>query len=53
LKEKEIAKIFKKADGDDNGKLDFEEWQEAAPKVLKGNLVKLAKKNGHDLGFLA
>merc|ERR1711935_402416 len=53
LKEKEIARIFKKADGDKNGRLDFDEWEKAAPKQLKGSLIKLAKKNGHDLGFLA
>ena len=53
LKEKEIAKIFNKADGDKNGKLDFEEWSKAAPPTLKKNLIKLAKKNGHELGFLA
>lgn len=53
LKEKEIAKIFDKADGDKNGALDFEEWSKAAPPTLKKNLTKLAKKNGHDLGFLA
>merc|ERR1712154_511118 len=49
LKEKQIAGIFKRADGDDNGKLDFEEWQKAAPKTLKSALIKLAKKNGHEL----
>merc|ERR1712025_95230 len=53
LKEKEIAKIFDKADGDKNGALDFEEWTKAATPTLKKNLIKLAKKNGHDLGFLA
>eukprot|EP00531_Pseudo-nitzschia_arenysensis_P011412 CAMPEP_0116126640 /NCGR_PEP_ID=MMETSP0329-20121206/6435_1 /TAXON_ID=697910 /ORGANISM="Pseudo-nitzschia arenysensis, Strain B593" /LENGTH=209 /DNA_ID=CAMNT_0003620727 /DNA_START=46 /DNA_END=675 /DNA_ORIENTATION=- len=53
LKEKQIAGIFQRADGDDNGKLDFQEFQEAAPKTLKMSLIKLAKKNGHDLGFLA
>merc|ERR1712025_1541998 len=53
LQEKEIARIFSKADGDKNGSLDFEEWEKAAPKQLKANLIKLAKKNGHDLGFLA
>jgi len=53
LKEKQIAGIFKRADGDKNGRLDFDEWQKAAPKTLKNSLVKLAKKNGHDLGFLA
>ena len=53
LKEKQIAGIFTRADGDKNGRLDFEEWQQAAPKTLKTALIKLAKKNGHDLGFLA
>lgn len=53
LKEKEIANIFDKADGDKNGALDFEEWSKAASPTLKKNLIKLAKKNGHDLGFLA
>ena len=53
LKEKEIAQIFKRADGDKNGALDFEEWSKAATPTLKKNLIKLAKKNGHDLGFLA
>merc|ERR1712224_1049448 len=53
FKEKEIAKIFDKADGDKNGALDFEEWTKAATPTLKKNLIKLAKKNGHDLGFLA
>merc|ERR1740130_1409013 len=53
LKEKQIAGIFARADGDKNGQLDFEEWQKAAPKTLKTGLIKLAKKNGHDLGFLA
>merc|ERR1719157_34749 len=53
LKEKQIAGIFKRADSDKNGKLDFEEWEKEAPKTLKTALTKLAKKNGHDLGFLA
>mmetsp|Transcript_2066 Transcript_2066/g.4404 ORF Transcript_2066/g.4404 Transcript_2066/m.4404 type:complete len:211 (-) Transcript_2066:145-777(-) len=53
LKEKQIAGIFGRADSDKNGELDFDEWQKAAPKTLKASLVKLAKKNGHDLGFLA
>mmetsp|Transcript_16026 Transcript_16026/g.37139 ORF Transcript_16026/g.37139 Transcript_16026/m.37139 type:complete len:249 (+) Transcript_16026:292-1038(+) len=53
LKEKEIAQIFKRADGDKNGALDFEEWSKAATPTLKKNLIKMAKKNGHDLGFLA
>lgn len=53
LKEKQIAGIFNRADGDKNGQIDFEEFEKAAPKTLKTSLIKLAKKNGHDLGFLA
>lgn len=53
LKEKQIAGIFTRADGDKNGMLDFNEFEKAAPKTLKTSLIKLAKKNGHDLGFLA
>lgn len=53
LKEKQVAGIFERADGDKNGRLDFDEWQQAAPKTLRTALIKLAKKNGHDLGFLA
>ena len=32
--------------------IDFEEFVTSAPKMLRVNLVKLAKKNGNDLGFL-
>ena len=32
--------------------IDFEEFVKETPKVLRVNLVKLAKSNGHDLGFL-
>jgi EF-hand domain pair len=53
LKEKQIVGIFQRADADANGALDFEEWRREAPKTLRTNLVKLAKKNGGELGFLA
>ena len=33
--------------------IDFEEFVKESPKALRVNLVKLAKANGHDLGFLA
>jgi len=52
LEEKEIKKIFAKSDKDKNGELDFEEWKNSVPKNLKMNLKKLAKENGHELGFL-
>ena len=33
--------------------IDFEEFVKETPKTLRTSLVKLAKQNGHDLGFLA
>ena len=41
-----------RADVDDNEVIDFQEFCEATPKTLRVNLIKLAKKNGDDLGFL-
>lgn len=52
LKEKQIAGIIKRADSDKNGVLDLNEFTAEAPKTLKKNLVKLAKKNGGEMGFL-
>mmetsp|Transcript_32981 Transcript_32981/g.54270 ORF Transcript_32981/g.54270 Transcript_32981/m.54270 type:complete len:261 (+) Transcript_32981:1-783(+) len=53
VKDKELDKIMKKADVDNNEVIDFEEFVKETPKVLRMNLVQLAKANGHDLGFLA
>jgi len=53
LEEKQVRRILDKADRDDNGVIDFDEFVTGAPKTLKANLVKLAKKNGEDLGFLS
>jgi len=53
IPDKQINGMFKRADKDGNCGLDYEEWCQAAPKTLKTALVKLAKKNGHELGFLA
>jgi EF-hand domain pair len=53
LKDKQVTGIFERADADRNGAIDVEEWMEEAPKTLRTNLVKLAKKNGGDLGLLA
>ena len=44
--------IVSRADVDDNEVIDFQEFCEATPKTLRVNLIKLAKKNGDDLGFL-
>lgn len=52
LNAKQVDQIVKRADADQNEVIDFEEFVKETPKVLRTNLVKLAKKNGHDLGFL-
>ena len=52
LNEKQVDTIINKADADKNEVIDFEEFVKETPKVLRVNLVKLAKANGHDLGFL-
>lgn len=52
LKETQIRGIFERAGGAEKGYLTLEEWMAEAPKTLKTNLVKLAKNNGGDLGFL-
>ena len=53
LTESQIDTIMKKADGDDNCVIDYDEFVKEAPKTLKTNLVKLAKNNGAELGFLS
>jgi hypothetical protein len=52
LQAKQIHGIFERADGDDDGELDFNEWLIEAPKTLRKSLIKLAKKNGGELGLL-
>ena len=52
LQDKQVGKIFERADTDANGAIDLDEWMREAPKTLRTNLIKLAKKNGDDLGFL-
>jgi EF-hand domain pair len=53
LKDKQVKGIFERADRDHDGRIDLEEWITEAPKTLRTNLIKLAKKNGGELGFLA
>jgi hypothetical protein len=53
LADKQIKGIFQRADLDSNGDIDLEEFRKEAPKTLRTNLVKLAKRNGGDLGFLS
>jgi len=52
LQEKQVSGILKRADKDDNGLIDYSEFMDELPKTLRTNLIKLAKKNGGDLGFL-
>ena len=52
LKDKQVSGILKRADLDDNGAVDVEEFMREAPKTLRTNLIKLAKKNGGELGLL-
>jgi len=52
LKEKQVAKIFERADDNGDMEISLEEFMEEAPKTLKVNLVKLAKMNGGDMGLL-
>ncbi|GMH82750.1 hypothetical protein TrVE_jg11613 [Triparma verrucosa] len=44
--------LISRADVDENEVIDFEEFVKTTPKVLRTNLIKLAKENGNDLGFL-
>ena len=53
LTDAQIDKILERADADDNCVIDYDEFVKEAPKTLKTNLVKLAKNNGADLGFLS
>lgn len=52
FEEKEIEGILKRADKDKNGTIELEEFEKEVPKTLKTNLVKLAKKNGDEMGLL-
>lgn len=52
LKDKQIDGIIKRADTDENGYICIDEFCVEAPRTLSTNLVKLAKKNGGDMGLL-
>jgi len=52
IKDKQVEGIFTRADTDGNGAIDYEEWCAEAPRTLRTNLIKLAKTNGGELGFL-
>lgn len=53
VQDKQIEQIMGRADVNSDEVIDFEEFVKEAPRSLRTNLVKLAKQNGHDLGFLA
>lgn len=52
LEEKQVAKIFERADENGDTEISLEEFLDEAPKTLKVNLIKLAKSNGDDMGLL-
>ena len=52
LKDKQIDGIIKRADTDENGYICIDEFCVEAPRTLSTGLVKLAKKNGGDMGLL-
>jgi len=51
--DEQVDTIMSRADIDKNEVIDFEEFVRETPRTLRSSLVKLAKQNGHDLGFLA
>ena len=53
LQEKQVSGIMGRADLDGNEVIGFEEFVKETPRTLRMSLIKLAKQNGHDLGFLA
>eukprot|EP00929_Paragymnodinium_shiwhaense_P106601 TRINITY_DN7211_c0_g1_i1.p2 TRINITY_DN7211_c0_g1~~TRINITY_DN7211_c0_g1_i1.p2 ORF type:complete len:181 (+),score=72.11 TRINITY_DN7211_c0_g1_i1:96-638(+) len=53
MDEGRVDKIIEKADDNQNDVLEYDEFKKAAPKTLKRELLKLAKKNGSDLGFMS
>lgn len=53
VEDKQLDAVFGRADQNGDQVIDFEEFVKDAPKTLRSSLIKLAKQNGHDLGFLA
>jgi len=50
---KRADKLIKKADKNEDGVIQLDEFKTSAPKFFKQSTLKLAKKNGADLGFLS
>jgi len=53
VQDKQIDQIMGRGDLNGDDVIDFEEFVKETPKTLRSSLIKLAKQNGHDLGFLA
>jgi len=53
MDEKRAEKLVKKADKNEDGVIQLEEFKATAPKFFQQSTLKLAKKNGADLGFLS
>lgn len=53
VKDKQLDIIMQRADENEDMVIDFEEFVKETPKTLRSSLIKMAKQNGHDLGFLA
>jgi len=51
--DEKVEKVAAKGDTDDDGLIDLDEFKQMAPTVLRQNLLKLAKENGAELGFLS
>jgi len=51
--DEKVEKVAAKGDKDDDGLIDLDEFKQMAPTVLRQNLLKLAKENGAELGFLS
>lgn len=52
LGEKQVDKIFARADANGDLEISLEEFMMETPKTLKVNLIKLAKQNGGEMGLL-
>ena len=53
LDDAKIDDLVGRMDADANDLISYEEFVDSFPRILKTNLIKLAKKNGDDLGFLS
>eukprot|EP00933_Yihiella_yeosuensis_P006942 TRINITY_DN11178_c0_g1_i1.p1 TRINITY_DN11178_c0_g1~~TRINITY_DN11178_c0_g1_i1.p1 ORF type:complete len:186 (+),score=40.96 TRINITY_DN11178_c0_g1_i1:150-707(+) len=52
IDEPKVDALVKKGDENDDELIDMDEFMKIAPVTLRQNLIKLAKQNGNNLGFL-